>query len=229
MTRALREFVCGVCGLVGVNRRKEPRFCSRRCVALGTKPTVIPRTEWAAVVSRYSSGRSTTEIAAEYGCDPEAVRLILVRKGQARRRGGGPRRPIGTRWTDPRGYVWVKVGSDNDATVPGRAGWILEHRLVKETALGRSLLSSEHVHHKDGNRANNALSNLEVLTRSQHGKEHHGVSDSTRAEVRRLYAAGVEIADIKRSTGVSNGVLYQSVCGLPARGKRGPQKRTGRQ
>ena len=41
-----------------------------------------------------------------------------------------------------------------------------------QLALGRPLLRSEHVHHKDGNRANNALDNLEVIDGSTHNAAH---------------------------------------------------------
>jgi hypothetical protein len=38
--------------------------------------------------------------------------------------------------------------------------------------LGRKLLRSEHVHHKDGNKKNNAVENLEVLSREDHARSH---------------------------------------------------------
>lgn len=41
------------------------------------------------------------------------------------------------------------------------------HRIVIEQHLGRPLFSHENVHHKDGNRANNRLSNLELWSKKQ--------------------------------------------------------------
>jgi hypothetical protein len=47
-----------------------------------------------------------------------------------------------------------------------------EHRLVMEKELGRYLEKDEVVHHKDHNKKNNDISNLELLTKSTHGKLH---------------------------------------------------------
>lgn len=47
-----------------------------------------------------------------------------------------------------------------------------EHRLVMEEHLGRELSSNEIVHHIDGNKLNNDISNLVLTTRSQHIEEH---------------------------------------------------------
>lgn len=58
---------------------------------------------------------------------------------------------------------------------------ISEHRYVMEVALGRVLTTDEHVHHKDGNKHNNDIGNLELLTASEHAK-HHG-SDKQAAVV----------------------------------------------
>ena len=49
---------------------------------------------------------------------------------------------------------------------------MLEHRWVMEQHLGRKLESWEQVHHIDNNPLNNDLSNLQILTRSEHRKLH---------------------------------------------------------
>lgn len=47
-----------------------------------------------------------------------------------------------------------------------------EHRVVVEAHLGRPLRSDEIVHHIDGNKRNNDISNLAVMTQSEHIKLH---------------------------------------------------------
>lgn len=47
------------------------------------------------------------------------------------------------------------------------------HRYVMECFLGRKLNSNEIVHHKDGNKLNNDINNLELLTRAEHIKKHY--------------------------------------------------------
>ena len=48
----------------------------------------------------------------------------------------------------------------------------LLHRKIMEDYLGRKLNSNEIVHHIDGNKLNNDISNLQVVTRSEHLKIH---------------------------------------------------------
>lgn len=69
------------------------------------------------------------------------------------------------------GYRYQYAPSHPGAT---QDGYVLEHRLVMEEALGRHLLRSEAVHHKDGDTLNNAVCNLELCeSNGRHFIEHH--------------------------------------------------------
>jgi hypothetical protein len=49
------------------------------------------------------------------------------------------------------------------------------HRVVMEKVLGRKLLSSEVVHHHDGDKWNNNPSNLSVMTQADHLRIHNQI------------------------------------------------------
>lgn len=48
----------------------------------------------------------------------------------------------------------------------------LVHRKIMEDYIGRKLKNNEIVHHKDMNKLNNDISNLQIVTRSEHAKIH---------------------------------------------------------
>jgi len=80
---------------------------------------------------------------------------------------------IGKRYIDAAGYPVVYVGPKNSAKRKGsRYGSVREHILLMERHLGRSLASGEVVHHIDGNKQNNELSNLDLCTVEQHNRCH---------------------------------------------------------
>ncbi len=62
---------------------------------------------------------------------------------------------------------YVVIGGYREHPNSDRQGKIKEHTLVMSTHLGRALLPHEEVHHKNGNRSDNRISNLELWSTSQ--------------------------------------------------------------
>lgn len=60
-----------------------------------------------------------------------------------------------------------------------RRGYLREHIRVMELHMGRRILPTETVHHKNHNRKDNRIENLEVLSRKEHSKLHRKLDAHT--------------------------------------------------
>lgn len=87
----------------------------------------------------------------------------------------------GGKFKDKGGYVNVHLClfegrareiAEQMADKRGSCGYVSGHRINMAIHLNRSLTKDEVVHHKDGNRAHNDISNLELLTKKTHFKGH---------------------------------------------------------
>lgn len=75
-----------------------------------------------------------------------------------------------------RGWAWssgkYKLIFRPDHPNATASGYVREHRLVVEAHIGRYLEPTEEVHHIDHNKLNNDISNLIVLSKSEHASLH---------------------------------------------------------
>jgi hypothetical protein len=101
-------------------------------------------------------------------------------------------------------------------TVQSGKQQIREHRYVMENFLGRKLFPSELIHHKNGNKFDNRIENLEIVTRAQHIKIHE-IGESgrfkqkhflTTQEITSLYNT-MTIAGIALKLNVSTGTVIR--------------------
>lgn len=132
-------------------------------------------------------GRTIQSIADEIGCAPGNVHSSLSalkirtrshKETFKRLYPHGRNGPLHGQWKGGRmisnGYVFV-YQPDHPST-KGKRPYVQEHRLVMERSIGRYLEPYEVVHHLDGDRQNNDISNLELKTRGQHISEHFKAS-----------------------------------------------------
>ena len=126
----------------GSNRRKG---VWKDCAKCG-KPFLVVHSD---VAKRKCCSRQCAALTASHARD------------EARKRRRGPLHPNwkGGRTQDTQGYIRVRV---DDA-------YVLEHRHVMAQHLGRELFPAETVHHKNGDKTDNRLENLELRV-GRHGR-----------------------------------------------------------
>lgn len=72
-------------------------------------------------------------------------------------------------------------------TSSGYEGFYYEHIYIMENELGRYLTNEECVHHLDGDKENNRISNLIVLTRGHHTRLHMWLDNQTTKMVEKRF------------------------------------------
>ena len=132
----------------------------------------------ALMIERYAAGATISEVAALAGIGHTAATKHLVRAGTTIRSVGARIGSAHPNWKGgrgkSRGYIVARVYPEDPlycmgVTQADGARYAFEHRLVVARHLGRPLTEHETVHHIDGNKENNDISNLQ-LRLGKHGK-----------------------------------------------------------
>lgn len=119
----------------------------------------------------------------------------------------------------PGGYISLKQKTHPNAHCDG---YVSEHRAVMAQVLGRPLLPTEHVHHKNHDKTDNRPVNLEILTNTEHLRYHrlerlqkHGRAIAAKLTPEQVRAIRVELAAgatqlaVARRFGVWQGTIHQ--------------------
>ena len=146
------------------------------------------------LIDLYCQGRSIPDVAAETGKSPSTVRHHLKAAGVLRSRAEGirlARHKLGSgmrgkarSFTDAHRLAISRARLDADAkgVSTKSSGYVeytrgenkgrSEHVITMERRIGRRILPDEVVHHVDGNRSNNHINNLALMTRAAHARLH---------------------------------------------------------
>lgn len=77
------------------------------------------------------------------------------------------------RKTTQDGYTRILLEKDDPYyTMADKSGYVLQHRYIMAQHLGRVLTLDEVVHHKNKNKKDNRIENLEILSKGTHYKYH---------------------------------------------------------
>jgi len=152
---------------------------------MGKKPVAISRNVFTQL---HNEGKSGLEIARFFGIGRTTVGRYYVRWGikpwttsEIRKRKFWRGKPetykkiseMGKKRTGDKNPMWKGGHTSEGYPVVYKDGRkIREHRYVMEKHIGRRLKASEEVHHLDGNKFNNDIDNLIILSKADHAKLH---------------------------------------------------------
>lgn len=151
------------------------KFCGRACYA------------------RWLSKERTGPAHPNFGRKHSEESLALMRKTRAENSATGPQHHgwKGGRYMS-RGYIIVMMSvaeKEMFGSMAKAGGYVPQHRLVLAKKLGRPLLPSEVVHHRNGIKTDNRLRNLELSDHATHKRDHQAIVKElrrARAEIERL-------------------------------------------
>lgn len=131
----------------------------------GARRPPLRTDEREAMVDRYLAGESQQALGMAFGLAQATVSGVLrtagvLTRGSKQIKGENHPSWKGGRYVTSEGYV--KIRTQEFPEMRGSHPYIPEHRLVMARCLGRPLTSREQVHHKNGNKGDNRIENLEL-------------------------------------------------------------------
>jgi hypothetical protein len=143
-----------------VDRNNLTQGISKSCGCLRAEIQARPRAPATVACGHCGKEIATTESRAKktHYCSAECRKIGMKAKLSMENNPAW----IGGKQVHPQGYILVRHG--------GR--YVLEHRLVMARHLGRELATEEHVHHKNEDKADNRIENLEMTNASDHRHLH---------------------------------------------------------
>ena len=156
------------------------------------------------VAEMYENGARFADLERELGVTHKMLRLSVLRTGMKLRpkqgnygsRNGSWK---GGRTVDKSGYILVQVPDHPEAN---SGGYVREHRLVMGNHIGRILSEQEVVHHKNSDRSDNRVENLELYSKNSEHLAHElkGRCPQWTEDGRQRILQGVEkAAQLKRN------------------------------
>lgn len=154
--------ICKHCGEVFEYRNKSEIYCSNKCRGKHTSlETIDVNCSHCGNILQRKPYEISNNNFCTMKCYHEYIKYNPI-KGESHHRWNNGE------YNHPHGYLSIL---QSDGT------YKLEHRIVMEEYLGRQLSSDEIIHHIDGDKRNNNIDNLQIVTRAEHIAIHRELGD----------------------------------------------------